>query len=63
MMKYLNLLTVILIVLKLADILSVGWLAVLLPTIIWLGTLIALIGIYVFAHVMEEREKRKWQKH
>ena len=57
-MKYLNLLTVILIILKLANVLNVSGFVVFLPSLIWLATLLFLFAVYVFAHVMAEREER-----
>ena len=49
-MKYLNLLTVILVVLKLANVLIIDWFIVFLPTIIWFGLLVlALLGVLILA--------------
>ena len=49
-MKYVNLVTVILLILELGSVISIGWFLVFLPTIIWFGLLVlALLGVLIVA--------------
>lgn len=47
-MKYLNFLTILFIVLKLAEVISWSWWIVFLPTIIWFAAAILFISVAAF---------------
>ena len=58
-MKYLNLLTVILIVLKLANILQISWFVAFLPSIIWLALFIILFPILVILEALDRDTQKR----
>jgi len=55
-MRYLNVLTVLLLILELSGILNIGWLLVFTPTLIWFGIVILLLVSAVLLAVITAKQ-------
>jgi len=55
-MRYLNVLTVLLLILELSGILNIGWLLVFTPTLIWFGIVILLLVSAVLLAVIAAKQ-------
>jgi len=48
-------------IVKLIGVLEISWFVVFLPSLVWLALFLFWFGVYIFVHIMAEKETKKWR--